>query len=73
MLRKIDARIKVWKYWKKKYPTYDSWYNFKVLLGIEQPFSFRVMAPLRMFIDKMDKIGKEIDHANVEQRCSKKI
>ena len=73
MLRKIGARIKLWKYWKKKYPSYDDWYNFKVLLGIEHPFSFRVMAPLRMFVDKMDKFGKEIDHANVTQRGSKKV
>lgn len=73
MLKKIGTRIKLWKYWKKKYPTYDGWYNFKVLIGIEQPFSFRVMAPLRMFVDKMDQFGKEIDHANATQRGFKKI
>lgn len=73
MIRKIKEKIKLWRYWRKKYPSYNTWYDLKVLFGIEQPFSFVVMAPLKMFIDHMDKLGKEIDKGNVPQTNSKKI
>lgn len=51
----IYKRIKLWIYWRKKYSLYGIGYEIAVLFGINEPFSFRVMAPLELYIDEVNK------------------
>ena len=53
-MKKLIKRLKMWNYWRKKYSTETTFYDLAVLFGFKEPFSFRVMTPLEMFIDRMN-------------------
>lgn len=51
-MKRLFKRIKLWIYWRRKHSTEGFLYDLSVLFGIQAPFSFRVMAPLELFIDE---------------------
>lgn len=54
-MKKLLKRLKMWIYWRKKYSTESIFCELGILFGLKKgPFSFRVMAPLEIFIDKMN-------------------
>ena len=57
-MKKIIKRLKIWFYWRKKYSSESTLTDIAILFGLKRaPFSFRVMVPLEMFIDKMNQGG----------------
>lgn len=54
-MKKLIRRLKMWIYWRKNYSTEGSLYELAVLFGIKAPFSFRVMTPLNIFVDNVNR------------------
>lgn len=61
-MRNLITRFQIWNYWRKTYANYEcfNWiYKIKVLLGITNPLTFRVLAPAKLYTIKVEKLKKK--------------